>query len=279
MTHKVAEVPEARLDSGIDQRPGEAIAESSAPIIVLTYAHTGTGLLSQLLSASPRLACTSATGLLPVCHDAISAWQQAEGRTGRPSALAIKSVRTLATAMITVIQACHGARRWCEIAYSGPEVAETFLQVFPAVRFLCLYRSMPGVLSEAVGAYPWGLGDSPFWAYSSSHPGNNVATIAAYWTVRSQALLDFESSHPGSCIRVRYEDLADDSGRRAAGIFDALGLDDGELARLREPARKGQYGTHEAALDTGESQFPVDRIPLALRSRAAEVSARLGYEF
>jgi Sulfotransferase family len=246
---------------------------------VLTYVHTGAELLSQLLSVTPGLACTSATGLLPVCHEAISAWQQAEGRTGRPSALAIKSVRALATAMITYIQAGHGARRWCEIAYSGPEVAETFLQVFPGARFLCLYRSMPGVLGEAVAACPWGLGDSPFWAYSSGHPGNNIATIATYWTVRTEALLDFEGNHPGPCLRVRYEDIADDPGQRFADIADALGLSDGKLSRPRVPAWNGQSGSHQAALEAGKPRFPIDRIPVALGSRASEVSARLGYEF
>jgi hypothetical protein len=48
-------------------------ADANAPIVVLTYAHAGAELLTQLLSASPPVACTSATGLLPVCHEATSA--------------------------------------------------------------------------------------------------------------------------------------------------------------------------------------------------------------
>lgn len=178
-------------------------ADLAAPIVVLTYPHAGAELLAQLLSASPSVACTSATGLLPVCQDAISAWQQAEGRNGPPSPLAIKSVHALATSLITVIRARGGASRWCEIAYNRHEAAQAFLQVFPAARFLCLYRSMRGVLSETVRAYPWGLGGTPLWAHSAGHPGNNAATITAHWTVRTQALLEFESSHPDSCTRVR----------------------------------------------------------------------------
>jgi hypothetical protein len=254
-------------------------ADSNAPIVVLTYAHAGADLLAQLFSASPSVACTSATGLLPVCHDAISAWQQAEGRTGPPSPLAIKSVRALATTMITVIQARGGASRWCEIAYSSPEVARTFIEVFPAARFLCLHRSMRGVLSEAVRAYPWGLGGTPLWSYSAGHPGNNAATVAAYWTARTQALLEFESSHPDSCARVRYEDLAADADRHGAIILTALGLDDSQIGDLRKHPTKEPPGNHNVVAGAGAPALPTDRIPPALTAHAEELHARLGYEF
>jgi Sulfotransferase family len=254
-------------------------ADANAPIVVLTYAHAGAELLTQLLSASPPVACTSATGLLPVCHEAISAWRQAQGRTGPPSALAIKSVRALATAMITIIQARDGASRWCEIAYSTPDVAQTFLQIFPATQFICLYRSMSEVLSEAVRTYLWGLGGTPMWAYATGHPGNNAATIAAYWTARTQALLEFESAHPDCSLRVRYEDLAADPVRHAADIFATLGLDDSQLTVLPEPSAVEPSAVHEAAAGAGEPTVPTDLIPPALMARAGELHARLGFEF
>jgi Sulfotransferase family len=254
-------------------------ADPNAPIVVLTYAHAGAELLTQLLSASPPVACTSATGLLPVCHEAISAWQQAQGRTGPPSALAIKSVRALATTMITIIQARDGASRWCETAYSTPDVAQTFLQIFPATQFICLHRSMREVLSEAVRAYPWGLGGTPLWAYATGHPGNNAATIAAYWTVRTQALLEFESDHPNSSLRVRYEDLAADPVRHAADIFATLGLDDSQHTVLPEPPALERSAVHDAVAGAGEPTVPTDLIPPALMARVGELHARLGFEF
>lgn len=254
-------------------------ADANAPIVVLTYAHAGAELLTRLLSASPSVACTSATGLLPVCHEAISAWQQAQGRTEPPSNLAIKSVRALANTMITIIQARDGASRWCETAYSTPDVAQTFLQVFPATQFICLYRSLREVLSEAVRAYPWGLGGTPLWAYATGHPGNNAATIAAYWTVRTHALLEFESGHPNSSLRVRCEDLAADPVRHAADIFAALGLDDSQLTVLPEPPATGWSAVHDAPAGAGEPTLPADLIPPALMARAGELHASLGFEF
>ena len=270
---------EGERDPGRGRSARLSDADPNAPIIVLTYAHAGAELLTQLLSASPSVACTSATGLLPVCHDAISAWERAAGMTGPPTSLAIKSVRALASTMITVIQARGGARRWCETAFSTPEVAQTFLQVFPAARFICLYRSLREVLAETVRAYPWGLDGTPFWAHAARHPGNNAAAIAAYWTARTQALLEFESSHPGSCLRVRYEDLAADRGRQAGTIFAALGLDDSQLAVLREPAAIRRQEGRDAVTGPIELAWPAGLIPPALLARAEELHAQLGYEF
>jgi len=51
---------------------------------------------------------TSATGLLPLCHEAITTWQPAEGRSGPPSSLALKPVRGRAKSMITIILARAG---------------------------------------------------------------------------------------------------------------------------------------------------------------------------
>jgi Sulfotransferase family len=244
----------------------------AAPVIVLTYAHAGAQLLNSALSASRALACTSATGLLPLCHEAVSTWQQAEDRNGPPSLLAISSVRALATTMITVIQARCGTSRWCETAFTPPAVAETFLQVFPEARFLCLHRSLRGVLGEAARAYPWGLGGSPFWAYAAPHPGNNAATIAAYWAARTGALLDFEAEQPGSCLRVRYEDLAADRGHRVSQIFAALGLE------APEPAVPRQQEEDAAAGAEPGPPVPPDRIPPELLAKVRDLHIGLDYD-
>jgi Sulfotransferase family len=252
-------------------------ADRNAPIVMLTYAHAGAELLAQLLSASPSIACTAATGLLPACHAAISAWTQADGRGGPPRPLAIKSVRALATTMIIDIQARAGAPRWCETAFSPPEVAQSFLQVFPATRFICLHRSMSEVLGEAIRAYPWGLAGTPMWTHGAGYPGNSVAGIASYWTARTEGLLDFENSHPGSCLRVRYEDLAADRDGQAGFLFAALGLDHSRLGVPPEPAAIERPDGRGAGTP-GEPAWPPGLIPAALMAQAADLQARLGYE-
>jgi hypothetical protein len=250
------------------------LAASRGPVILLTYAHAGAEELQRALSASKSLACTSGTGLLPLCHVAITAWQQAESRD-TPSPLAVKSVRTLLSTITAVVQAREGAARLCETAVATPTAAAAFALVFPETTFVCLHRCFPGVLASGLNAYPFGLGNSPFWPYSGPHPGNNIATIAAYWAARTQALLEFEAHHAGSSCRVRYEDLTADPVAQASLIYARLGLDTTELAVLRPlhdqaaPATAAASSPSPAALENS--------MPPELRATVDRLSERLGY--
>jgi hypothetical protein len=60
-------------------------------IIVLTYPHAGDQQLRDVLSANQSVTCTCSTGLLPLCHSAMTTWQNVETRNSAPSQLAIKS--------------------------------------------------------------------------------------------------------------------------------------------------------------------------------------------
>jgi Sulfotransferase family len=247
---------------------------SRGPVIVLTYAHAGAEELQRALSASKSLACTSGTGLLPLCQAAITVWQQAESRDA-PSPLAVKSVRTLLSTITAVIQAREGAARLCETAIATPAAAAAFARVFPDATFVCLHRCFPGVLTSGLSAYPFGLGNSPFWPYSGPHPGNNIATIAAYWAARAQALLDFEADHAGSSCRVRYEDLTADPVAQASVIYARLGLDATELAVLRRP--HDQAASAMAAASSPSSAALENSILPELRAIVDRLSERLGY--
>lgn len=259
--------------------PGVAAARQGggpcAPLVILTYAHAGAELLTHRLSASRSLACTAGTGVLPLCHDALSAWRRAEGRDGPASPLAVKSVRALVTSMITVIQASGGGSRWCETAFTGDAVAQSFLQVFPEAQFLCLHRSLPEIYREATHAYPWGLSTSPFWRYSAANPGNNVATVAAYWAARTEALLEFEAQNPGSCQRIRYEDVSADRPRHLGVILARLGVDASDLG--------GGRGSSESQVadlsgSGAGAQLPEEWMPLPLLAKVRDLHAKLGYE-
>lgn len=250
------------------------LAASRGPVIVLTYPHAGAEELQRALSASKSLACTSGTGLLPLCQAAMTAWQQAESRDA-PSPLAVKSVRTLLSTITAVIQAREGGARLCETAIATPSAAAAFARVFPDATFVCLHRSLPGVLASGLSAYPFGLGNSPFWAYSGPHPGNSIATIAAYWAARTQALLDFEAHHGGSSCRLRYEDLTADPVAQASVIYARLGLDATELAVPRSP--HDQAASAMAAASSASSADLENSIPPGLRAIIDRLSERLSY--
>jgi hypothetical protein len=102
-----------------------------------------------------------------------------------------QTTRNAAT-VIAVIQAVAGVSRWCETAVAPPGMARSFLRVFPAASVICLHRTLTGGLTERLRAYPWGLGNSPFWPYAGPHPGNNIAPIADYWMTSAEQLLAFE---------------------------------------------------------------------------------------
>ncbi len=245
---------------------------AGGPVVILTYPYSGSEVLTELLSASRHLACTSETGLLPTCQAAMRTWQAAEGRPAQ-SQLAIKSVRSLASAIITVIQAEAGARRWCETAFAQPAAASTFLQLFPTTTFLCLHSSLPRLLSEATARHPWGLGGTVFWQHALPHPGNGAATIAAYWASRTESLLTFEDEHPSSCVRLRQEDLIAEPAGTGRDVFERLGLDYADLRLLRRPAEPVQARTDPA--HNGQRDFPADQIPENLLAKINELQARL----
>ena len=245
------------------------------PVIMLTYAHSGAMNLMQALSMSRSLACTAGTGLLPLCAAAAATWQRVENRGAPASPLALKSIRTLVGMMTAVIQAGAGAPRWCETAFVAPAAAETFLRIFPDTAFLCLHRSLPGVLAEAATAYPWGLGGSPFWPHSAGHPGNNAETIGSYWAACAGQLLDFEVDHPSSCLRVRYEDILADPHRRLDEIFAHIGVSTRDLkASGSLPGFPGLSGQADPGL---EPPLPTERMSPELLAKLSELHARLDY--
>ncbi len=248
-----------------DGRPGP-----QWPVVVLADAHSGAPRARRLLSASPGLACTAGTGLLPACAQAAAAWRQVDNRDAPLSALAVSSIRALAGSMISVILADAGGTRWCEISAAPPASAEVFLQLYPGTKFLCLHRSCPDVARACVAAHPWGLAGAGLTQFAAAYPGSSAAAVAAYWAERTGSLLRFAGAHPAACRQVRYEDLAGHPGqvsREAAEIFAFLGLDEGAtpVAHLEEEEREAG------------AVLPAGQLPAPLAQRVNELQERLGY--
>jgi hypothetical protein len=238
---------------------------SHAPVIVLAPAYCGASTLRSLLEGHPDLACTSGTGLLPLCEQAMATWRNADRRpSGPPSALAFTTTRALATSLITSILAREGKRRWCEVAAASPEAAGAFLRLYPAIRFLCLHRACPGVIRAALDASPWGIPDPVLAPFTSRYPASTVASLTAYWVMHTSALLAFEREHPQSCLRIRFEDLTRDP-RAGERITSFLGL----------------AGTHGRAIPAGHNEPepapPEHLMPPALRAQANELLRQLDY--
>ena len=265
----------AAANPGAD-RDGTA---GNQPVVVLTYGQTGDQPLRALLDAQPELACTAGTGVLPACAQAAAAWRQVDARPGAPlSALAVRSIRTLATQMITMIAARAGRRRWCETTVADRSAAETFLRLFPAARFVCLHRACPDAVSALVQASPWGLSGPTFAPYVSASPFSTAAALAAWWAGHAGPLLAFEHDHPEACLRVRFEDLAGDPATVMRDLRSFLGLG-ARTAGLPQPPLPDQRNQplSQVAGPGLAPDFPIGQLPAALVSRVNELHTHFGY--
>lgn len=249
-------------------------AAGGAPVVVLTYKHGGAEPLWSLLTGYPGLACTSGTGVLPLCEQAAATWRSVDGgRTGtRLSPLAASSIRAMTTAVIIAVLARVGGRRWCEFANASPRSAETFLQIYPQARVLCLHRSCDSVMKDAVSASPWGLTGPEYAPFTAAYPASTPAALTAYWTAATAPLIEFEETHPDTCMRVRCEDLVDDA--YPADLLAFLGI---------EAPRSGHRGPDAPSRDspppgpTLHAPFPVDNVPGPLLAQADRLTRKLGY--
>jgi hypothetical protein len=260
----------------LSRRPANTAESSRAgPVIVLAYTGSGAGLLRSVLSAIPGLACTMATGILPLCHNAVSTWRTVNGRGGGGSSpLAVTSARALAAALMTAILAREGGNRWCEFASAPPAAAETFLRLYPQTQFLLVHRRADAVVRAVIDGSRWGLEGPEFAPFVSASPASTVAALASYWATHTTQQLEFENAHPASCLRIRIEDLAADTQQVRSDIGDFLSLDATAVSpRLTHNA--GRSGP--AARGPSPAGIPVDHIPTSLLAQLDELHARLGY--
>ena len=269
--------PRPRADSvGSAERP------RTGPVVVLTYAHAGGAKLQDLLSEHPEVACTSGTGLLPLCEHALGAWRRIEEwpSAATASSLAVTSIRSLVATMMTVLAARTGRSRWCETATVSQEAAQSFLAVFPQARFVCLHRPCDAFIRAALAARPWGLSGPAFAPYTSAHPTSTVAALAAYWVAHTRPSLDFEAAHPQQCVRVHFDDLDADprAVMRALARFLELGAA-GPALRPPETPDTAEIGSADATGASGGDHrpLPLGQLPPSLLAQVDDLHDRLGY--
>jgi Sulfotransferase family len=260
----------------LSRRPAEA-AESAraAPVIVMAYTGSGADQLRTALSACPGLTCTIGTGILPLCHHAVTTWQAVDGRgDGASSPLGIASARTLCAGLVTAILAGHGGSRWCEFATAPPAAAQTFARLYPQARFLIVHRRADTVVRAIIGASRWGLTGPEFAPFVSAFPASSVAALASYWVTHTTQQLEFEQAHRALCLRVRIEDLTANAEQSLLDIGDFLALDrdDGSLWLAQDNG-----GSEPADANLPATGIPLAQIPPSLLAQLGELHQRLGY--
>jgi hypothetical protein len=268
--------PSGRPSGGTDAGGGTG----TAPVIVMSYAQAGAVRLKDLLSDRSDLEHTQGTGLLPLCEQALATWRHVEeGRPGAPpSAMATASVRSLMKGVITTLLVKSGRTRWCETAVAQQGAAESFLQVFPKARFVCLHRSCPDMIYAVLQASPWGLSGPAFAPFVTAHPNSTVTALAAYWAAHAGPLLAFEEAHPESCLRVRYEDLATAPDQVKRDLQEFLGPDEGSVTLPSFPGGDDELPEFIGPMAPGcGAGLPPEQLPPALLAQINELQGKLGH--
>jgi hypothetical protein len=247
-----------------------------APVVVLATQYSGAGRLRALLDGLPGLACTSGTGVVPLCEQAAAVWRSADGRRegGPPSRLAAASTRALTDAVITSVLAREGKQRWCEFCYAMPEAAAPFAQLYPGTRFVCLYRSCSDVIRAVLNASPWGLADPALVPFTRAYPASTAAALTAYWMAHTRSLLAFEAAHRQAVLRVRFEDLVAAGQQTAQAVMSFLGVTscDGDAAHARD-----SHGQPDAAFPHAKTDLPAGLILPAVLTEANDLLRQLDY--
>jgi hypothetical protein len=262
----------------LGNRPHEVTAAArNAPVVVMGYSGSGAERLRSALSWFPELACTQGTGIVPLCHQAVTAWQTVEARDGaRVSPLAAASVRALCGGLVTAILAHEGGRRWCELSSAPIAAMQTFVSLYPAARFLIVHRRVDAVVRTVIGSGRWGLEGREFAPYVSAYPASPVAAVVGYWAAHTAEQLEFERANPETCHRVGAGDLAGDAARILPEISDflALGGESPPPPRILDDDRDGPADPGAPAADP---LLPLDRIPGPLLARVNDLHHSLGY--
>jgi hypothetical protein len=244
-----------------------------APVIVLTTEYSGADRLRSLLARLPGLACTSGTGVLPLCEQAVAVWRNADSRSGQPSRLAAASTRALTDTIISAVLARTGKRRWCEFSYALPDIAQTFALLYPGTRFVCLYRSCGDFIRAVLDASPWGIADPAFAPFTRAYPAS-AAAVAAYWIAHTGSLLAFEESHPEAVLRLWYEDFAAHEQETALSVMSFFGIPScgGDIALT-----PGGRDKPDTVLPPAKADLPAGVIPPLLLAQANSLLTQLGY--
>ena len=215
--------------------PGwEAYAGASAdPVFVLCAGRSGSTLLRLLLDAHPDLACPPETKLPEIFGRLITLWSAMEAlplptggmtrMSGIPSA-AVKGIRHTADLIVGPYLARRGKKRYCDKNLGTELHVDPLLAVYPEAKFICLHRHPMDVIASGIEACPWGLSNYGFEPYVAGAPGNSVLALARYWADHTAGILAVEDRFPGSCHRVRYEDMVVDPDAVVGEIFEFLGL-------------------------------------------------------
>jgi hypothetical protein len=296
----VSEIPVEQLNSVAWHGPDNGRSNGGQqmdPVFVLCMGRSGSTLLRLILDTHPDLACPPETNIPALCSQLAVVWSLIEGaplalqRGDAPPQVpnaAIAGIRQTMDLMTAPYLKRRGKRRYCDKSLGTAPHTELLTRIYPAARFICLYRHPMDMISSGLEACPWGLTGYGFDQYIAGSPGNAVMALGRYWHDQARGIAEVEQSHPDLCHRVRYEDMVREPERIAAGIFDFIGVKrvpgiaEAVFAHEHErfgPADHKIWHTGRISPDSiGRSDsVPMGLIPPPILESINELLGKLGY--
>jgi hypothetical protein len=200
----------------------------------------------------------------------------------------LPSIRHTMNQMVGQYLARRGKKRYCDKSLNTARHANLLLQVFPAAKFICLYRHPMDVIASCIEASPWGLKGFGVDPYLAASPGNAVLALARLWVERTSAIVAVEEQYADKCYRVRYEDLVTDPEAVSDGVFGFLdvpsspGISSRCFAPERERFGPGDYKIWQTSQITADSvgrgwSIPADLIDPPVKVTVNDLADKLGY--
>jgi hypothetical protein len=283
--------------TGEPQSADGAAPAGDGPVFVLCAGRSGSTLLRFLLDAHPDLACPPETRLPWLARQLATAWAVIEdappsadgNQADSPvSAPVVEGLRRSLDPMMTSYLGRRGKKRYCDKSLGAAQHAGLLSQIWPAARFICLYRHPMDVIASGIEASPWGLTSYGFEPYIGVPPDNNVAALARYWLDYTTSIVKAEERFTARCLPVRYEDLVADPDGEIERIFRFIGAAPapGIVARCFGPEHQrfgpGDYKIWNTSRVSADSvgrgwAMPAGKIPEPLLARLNELADVLGY--
>lgn len=274
------------------------------PIFILSCERSGSTLLRFLLDTHPDVVAPGELGLGDLCQRLVLVKSRTVGQQkSRPVSVVpdwvhnrndslspevreiLVSTRQTVEGIMDPYMRAAGKKRWCEKAPSNLPFANLLRLTFPDAQFLCLYRHGLDVAHSCLELSKHGF-MKELVPYVLTSPGDTVTAVLRSWLDKTAKLLDFESSFPQICHRVRYEDLVENPQESLLKILEFLDLPKRDVhERVFRSTHHAGGGDpkiwqtdhiHTERVGCG-ANLPISRLPQALLDKIDDLLRTLNY--